>query len=306
MLFACNPTIYKKPAEDFLQGTVSLRQAYFLEHDLSNKAMLERDDVETLTAIWASKKSFTPDQINENSETMVVNRQEYLTDFEDLRELRQKAFSTVEDYAGVLVSLASNEATEGIVTELNGLIEDTQQAIALAKNFETIVDYAKHLENLVGPLGQYVGVLNEIIRLVSEVVRTRAIQDTILKSDEAIKEVLEILKTEAELARENTRKQIQETQDHLLNKYMKTRLFSKADNKHKADIAKRLADLNTIEEQINNDDVKKAFDAAIEAQDALVKCALANDPTDWMSQIRSFRKRVELIRAAVEKANENM
>ncbi len=302
-LSACNPSIYRRPSEDFLTASVSLRQAYFLEWELSNKARIERGDLEDQIAIWGAPAGVDQSGIERVTERMTARRQEDI--HQALRPLREKAFSTLEGYAGVLVSLASDEQTEAIVTELNGMVQDIQDALEAAKAIEEISGQVEKIENFTGPLVQYVGVLTEIIRLVSDMVRYQAIRQTIVRSNDSVLEILYLLKTEAIWANENARRQIKITREVLEDFIGKPR-FTDIQNTHKAAIAKRIAELKTIEEQIMSDDINTAFDAAVKAQGALVKSTLLKDPSDWAVHIRAFKKRVEDTKEAIERVTDSM
>jgi len=297
MFLGCNPSIYKRPSEDFLMASVSLRQAYFLEWELSNRARIMRGDLEDQIAIWAA-----PSGVDKSNIERVVNR---MTDrrqkdvHEDLKPLREKAFFTIEGYAGLLVNLSSNEQTETIVFELNGMVQDINDVLEQAEKIKAVSKYAKKIESFTGPLAQYVGVLNEIIRVVSDVARYRAIRQTIIRSNDSVVEILSLLKTEAVMANDNARKQIN-TAGKVLNGFLDNPGFENIHNTHRAAIAKRIAELKVIEDQILNDDINDAFVAAIKAQGALVKSTLNSDPTDWAVQIREFRIRIEDTKAAVE------
>lgn len=300
---ACTPSAYKRPSQEFLTAAVSLRQAYFMEWELSNRARIERGDMEDQIAVWTAPPGLDKTLIEPVVKRMAARRQEDI--HEALRPLREKAFSTIEGYAGILVGLASDGQTETIVTELNLMVQDIQDALEAAETIEKISGQVKKVERFTGPLAQYVGVLNEIIRLVSDVVRYQVIRQTIVRSNDTVLEILFLLKSEAVWARENARTQIRNTRDVLAD-FLEKPGFAKVQNTQKAAIARRIAELETIENHIRNDDIGAAFDAAIKAQGALVKSTLLNDPSDWAVQIRTFRKRVEDAKAAIERVADAM
>lgn len=53
-LNACNPAMYKRPAQDFQVASATLKDAYFLEWEISNKAQIERGDLDDQIQIWTS------------------------------------------------------------------------------------------------------------------------------------------------------------------------------------------------------------------------------------------------------------
>lgn len=300
---ACNPSIYRRPSEDFLSASVSLRQAYFLEWELSDRARIERGDLEDQIAVWLAPPGIDESYIEPVVMKMAERRREDI--HQALMPLREKAFSTLEGYAGVLLSLASDEQTEAIVTELNGMVQDIKGVLETAKQIENISGQVQKVESFTGPLAQYMGVLNEIIRLVSDMVRYQAIRQTIVRSNDSVLEILYLLKTEAVWARDNARTQIKNTRE-VLERFLEDPRFADVQNAQKAAIALRIAELNVIETQILNDDIKTAFDAAVKAQGALVKSTILKDPSDWALHIRAFRKRVEDTKEAIERVADAM
>jgi hypothetical protein len=300
---ACNPSVYRRPSQDFLAASGSLKEAYFLEWELSNKAFIERGDLEDQIAIWAAPKGIDKSYIEPVLEKMSTRRQEDI--HEKLRPLREEAFSVLEGYAGVLVSLSSDDQTETIVTELNGMVQDINKVLKTAKAIKKVSTHVEKIESFTGPLAQYVGVLNEIIRMVSNVVRYQAIRQTIIKSDDTVLEMLYLLKTEAVAAKDNARKEIKEARE-MLEGYLDKPVFANIHNTHKAAIAKRITTLKAIEDQIIKDDISTAFDAAVKAQGALVKSTVLKDSSVWVVQIRAFKKRVEDTKAAVEAVTSEM
>lgn len=300
---ACNPSVYRRPSEDFLTASVLLREAYFLEWELSNKALIERGDLEDQIAIWVAPAGIDKSYIEPVLKKMSTRRQEDI--HEALRPLREEAFSMLEGYAGVLVSLSSDDQTESIVTELNGMVKDINKVLEAAKAIKEVSKHVEKIESFTGPFAQYVGVLNEIIRVVSSVVRYQAIRQTIIKSDDTVLEMLSLLKTEAVLAKDNAQKEIKEARK-VLEGYLGKPVFANIHNTHKAAIAKRIAELKAIGDQIMKDDISTAFDAATKAQGALVKSTFLKDPSDWVVQIRAFKKRVEDTKAAVEAVTSEM
>jgi len=303
LISACNPSVYRKPSEDFLTASATLRQAYFLEWELSNRARIERGDLEDQIAIWVAPPGLDESFIAPVVKKMAERRQEDI--HRALRPLREKAFSTIEGYAGVLVSLSSDEQTEAIVTELNSMVEDIKGVLEAAKQIEKISGQVQKVESFTGPLVQYAGVLNEIIRLVSDTVRYQAIRQTIVRSNDSILELLYLLKTEAVWANDNARTEIKNTRQ-VLESFLQKPHFADIQNAQKAAIAQRIAQLEAIEAQIMNDDINTAFDAAVKAQGALVKSTLLNDPSNWAVQIEAFKKRVEDTKEAIERAADAM
>jgi hypothetical protein len=300
VLTACTPVVYKKPAEDFRIAAVSLKQSYFIELELSNKARIEREDLEDQIVIWKSKVKIAPSDILRISEKMAERRQKDL--HRELKPLREKAFAALEGYSQVLVSLASGEETDAIITEVNGLIKDINRVLETVGKLASLTTQSQSIAGFTGPLAQYVGVLNEVIRLASDMVRERAIIKTIGKANEPLIELLTVLKGEAVTARENTLLQMENVRQSL-SIFLNNADSQNNDNVFQAEIAKRVAEITVFEKQIMQDenDIGKAFDAAIKAQKALFQKALLNDQADWEVRIRDFRVKVQATKDALEK-----
>lgn len=310
-LSSCNPAMYKKPAEDFQVASAALRDAYFLEWDISNQAQIERGDTEDQVQIWAlssddpntSLADAIREELNRMSAQMAKRRQEDI--HEQLRPLREQAFNVLDGYASTLVSLSSDEPTERIKTELGGLAADLNSTLDAANKLSLVGDTLNKLQKYTGPLQQYVGVLNEIIGLVSSVMRERAIVETIGKSNESIIDLLGVLKEEATVAEENARRQTASAKE-IINEYMLHKKFLQASNDTKATVLKRKAELEAIELQIANQDIASVFDAAVKAQGALMEKAVLKDPGDWTIRIKRFREQVNATKRAIEKIKTEM
>lgn len=302
-LGACNPALYKKPTEDFQAASESLRDVYFLEWELSNRAQIERFDLEDQVMIWTSPAGVSTAELKRVSTKMAERRREDI--HEQLRPLREQAFAALDGYASTLVSLSSGEPTERIQSELTGLVGDIGDTLEAAKKLNLADGALSKLQKYTGPLQQYVGVLNEIISLVSDVVREQAIIDTIGKSNESIIELLSILKEEAEAAQDNALRQTKFANESI-NNFMSHAKFQQASNDTKAVILKRRAELEVIEQQIASLDIASSFEAAVKAQGALVEKAILKEPGDWTVRIKRFKEQVAATRMKIEKINSEM
>ena len=299
----CNPAVYKKPAEDFHAATVCLKQTYFLEWELSNKARIQRGDLEDQIGIWTAPGSVDKSMIQRVADRMKERQQEDI--HKNLRPLREEAFAVIEGYAEIIVNLASDEPTEVIVSEINGLTKDIDETLKAASKMKALVEYSDKITNFTGPLQQYANILTEIARLVSSAVRERAIVQTIGKSNDSIIELMSVLKEEAVAAHENAQSQIKGARNEL-ELFLGNPGLANTDNAIKAAVAKRIADLDTLEKQIEDDEIDSVFDSAIKAQGALVKKALLRDAKDWAEQIRVFKNKVAAAEEAIEKVMSEM
>lgn len=299
-LSGCNPGLYKKPAEDFRTASTALEDTYFLEWELSNRATIERGDLEDQIAIWLAPSGVSSRQIESVTARMTERRQ---TDIhEQLRPLREQAFNVMHAYANTLVSLSSDEPTQRIQSELTGLIGDVSGALEGATKLGAD---AEAVQKFAGPLQQYVGVLNEIIGLIASVLREQAIVETIGRSNESIVDLLTVLKGEAKAAEENALRQTREARVSI-ERFSQHDKFQAASNDLKATVAQRTAELKTIEQQILEQDIAALFDAAIKAQGALVEKAVLDEPGDWTLKITRFKEQVITTQTAIVKIRAEM
>lgn len=302
-LGACNPALYKRPAEDFQAASTTLRSTYFLEWEISNKAQIERRDLDDQVAIWISPAGVPTAELDKVSKKMAERRQKDI--HEQLRPLREQAFNALDGYASTLVSLSSDEPTKRIQSELSSLVKDLNGTLDAADKLNLVGSVLSKSQKFTGPLQQYVGVLNEIIGLISNVIRERAIIETIGKSNESIIDLLSILKEEAAAAEKNALRQTTSAKEDI-NGFMSHAKFQQASNNTKAAVLKRRAELEAIEHQIKNQDIASTFDAAMKAQGALVEKAMLKDPGDWTVRIKQFREQVVATKTAIEKIKSEM
>lgn len=299
----CNPAAYKIPAQNFHAGTVALKEAYFLEWDISHRATIDEGDLEDHISLWGMPDGGDASDVQRVSDEMAARR---TTDIhEGLRPLREQAFAALEGYAETLVSLASDEPTEAIVSELNGLVQDINDVLTIVSKTESLKRHADKVEAYVGPLQQYLDVLTEVLRLVSGIIRERAIIQTIGQSNDSVLALLSVLKSEAIMARENTYFQI-ETAREALDTFLASPPGQNVTNATKATIAEKIAGLQALEDRIRQSRTEEAFDLAVEAQGALIKKAVLKNPTDWAIQIRQFREKVAAIKRTLETIDSEM
>lgn len=302
-LGACNPALYKRPAEDFQVASATLRDTYFLEWEISNQAQIERGDIEDQVQIWTSPAGVPTAELDRVSTKMAERRKEDI--HEQLRPLREQAFNAIDAYASALVSLSSDEPTERIQSELSSFVKDINDTLDAANKLNLVGSALSKSQKFTGPLQQYVGVLNEVIGFVSNVIRERAIIETIGKSNESIIDFLSILKKEAAAAEKNALRQTAFAKESI-NDFMSHAKFQQASNDTKAVVLKRKAELEAIEHQIANQDIASTFDAAMKAQGALVEKAMLKDPGDWTVRIKRFREQVAATKTAIEKIKSEM
>ncbi len=302
-LNACNPALYKRPTQDFQAASTTLKDVYFLEWEISNKSQIERGDIDDQIQIWTSPAGVHTAQLERVSTKMAERRQKDI--HEQLRPLREQAFNALDGYASTLVSLSSDEPTERIQSELSNLIKDLNGTLDAAGKLNLVGDALSKLQEFTGPLQQYVSVLKEIIGIASNILRERAIIETIGKSNEPIIELLNILKEEAIAAKENAFRQTNSAKRGIED-FMSHAKFQQASNDTKAAVLKRKAEIEVIEQQIASQDIAFAFDAAMKAQGALVEKAMLKNPGDWTIRIKRFREQVVATKTAIEKIKSEM
>ena len=114
-------------------------------------------------------------------------------------------------------------------------------------------------------------------------VREKAIRQTIVSADPRVRELLGLLKQEAVWARREAVHQSGLAQDSISG--FLERNGNQMDPSTRAVVTSRL---------------EAAFDAALEAQAALVRKAALRDQDDWIVRIKSFRAQVAAAKASLE------
>jgi hypothetical protein len=297
ILSACSPTIYKRPALDFQAASITLKETYLSELRISNQAQIESGDIEDQVALLTSPVGVAKADLEKVSKRMTDRRSEDL--HEKLLPLRLQVFNALDVYASTLISLSSDEPTQRIQTELNGLVTDIDKTVKAVEKLGLLDDALKKANELTGPLADYVKVLNHIIGIISDILRERAIIETIGQSNDSIVKLLNILKGEANAARKNALDKTKESIEDL-NRYISHKKFETANNGTKLTVLKRKAELEVLSQKISKINIGAAFDSAHEAQAALVKKAMLKDPGDWQMKIKQFRKKVMDTKAEID------
>ena len=297
---ACNPSAYTRPAQDFLAATDTLEQIYFLEWDISGKATVELGDLEDQFAIWGAPAGVSAEQIERVAARMQQRRSEDIHG--ELRPLREQAFAALKGYADTLAALSSDAPTGEITGELRGLVDDMSGIVARAGELSADIS---RVRRFTGPLEQYVNILNELITLVSDIMREKAIVATIVKSNRPVNELLGILREEALFAERNADEKLGSS-SAMLDRFINSDQFANASNLDKANIAARRAGLGVLREQMERVEIEETFTLALEAQGALLNKAVLDDPGEWSRKIAEFRNRVERSRIVIETIRADM
>lgn len=298
----CAPNAYKAPAEEFLTGTRALREIYFAEWDIANRASIQRADLDDQVVIWAAPPAVAnSDEIAKVREKMAKRRTEDMHG--QLRPLREQAFAVLEGYASTILALASDESTASLVSELNGLADDIQTTVKAAGQLKLAADTARRAATFLGPLQSYVQVLNEIVKVVSSILRENAIRETIGRSNAPIVELLNVLKAEALLAKERAELQMKAARSRA-DSFVKHPGFADMAPTVKTTLAREGASLDALAERYAAVDVEGAFSAALRAQQALVETAVVGDIGDLLRRMQLFQAQVERVRQAVNNLQE--
>lgn len=302
LLAGCAPIAYKAPAEEFLAGTRSLREIYFAEWDIANKARIQRADLDDEVVIWSAPPAVANSaEIAKLRERMAKRRIEDI--HAQLRPLREQAFAVLEGYANTILGLASDEPTASLVNELNGLAGDIQSTVKAAGQLKLAGEAAAKAAAFLGPLQSYVQVLNEIIKGISSVIRENAIRQTIGRSNAPIMELLNVLKAEALLAKARAESELKEARNRA-DSFAKHPAFATMAPNVKTELARAGASLDALAQRYAAVDIEGAFSAALRAQRALVETAVVGNVDDLLERMRTFKAQVEKVRQAVSELQE--
>jgi hypothetical protein len=295
----CAPNAYKAPAEQFLAGTKSLREIYFVEWDIANKARIQRADLDDQVVIWTAPPAVANSaEIIKLRDRMAKRRIEDIHD--QLRPLREQAFAVLEGYANTILGLASDESTASLINELNGLAGDIQSTVKAAGQLKLARDAAARAAAFLGPLQSYVQVLTEIVKGISAIVRESAIRQTIGRSNESIMELLNVLKAEALLAKARAESELKEARSRA-DSFAKHPAFATMAANVKTELAREGASMDALAQRYAAVDIEGAFSAALRAQQALVETAVVGNVEDLLERMRMFKTQVEKVRQAVNK-----
>lgn len=298
LLAGCSPAIYQKPLEDFRAANLSVREAYFLQLDQARDARASHDVLLEETVLWQPDRELAAADLEDIARRVAEIRNEPLLP-PDTRNLREAAFRAIDGYAGTLVALASDDDTQGIVTELNALVGDINGVLENARNLGLVSNAASRAKEFAGPLSSIAGALGTIAEIVSGVVRERAIRQTVVSADARVRELLGLLKGEAVWARREAVRQSGLARDRIRG--FIERNGDALDSATRATVTGRAERIYTLASAMEDQQgLEAAFDAAIEAQAALVRKAALKDQEDWILRIQSFRAQVTAAKASLE------
>lgn len=298
LLLGCTPAIYQKPLQDFRQANLTVRDAYFLQVDQARKARASHDALLEETVLWQPGRELAAADLEDIARTVAEIRNEPLLP-EDTRELREAAFRAIDGYAGTLVALAADDDTQGIVTELNALVGDINGVLDSARNLGLVSDAASRAKEFAGPLSSIAGALGTIAEIVSGVVRERAIRQTIVSADARVRELLSLLKQEAVWARREAVRQSGLARDSIQG--FLERNGDALDPSTRALVTGRAERIYAFASAMEDQQgLGAVFDAALEAQAALVRKAALRDQDDWIVRIKFFRAQVTAAKASLE------
>ncbi len=296
-LAACDPGVYKKPVQDFRSANEQLRQAYFLQLEIAREAMLQHFSVQRKRLLWGNPNLKGDPSAAERVADAIAKERERALLNKDLVALRNRAFDTIDAYAGVLLALASDEDTNAIAADLQGLVGDLQQFLNVAKEVQGVSDLATKGAAWIGPLGAAVSAFNEILKLVSAVTRSVAIRDTIVTADPAIQELLSVLGEEAAYARTEAQSKYAAAAQ-ALQKQLKAGVVDDAAAREISDMLGLVA--AKARQLEGPDGLKQAFESAREAQAGLVRRAAKPDYNELLGQVRAFKVQVIAVRQALQ------
>lgn len=299
----CTPSAYKAPAEEFLAGTRSLREIYFAEWDIANKARIQRADLDDQVVIWTAPPAVANGtEIARLRERMAKRRTEDVHD--QLRPLREQAFAVLEGYGSTILGLASDESTESLVSELNGLAGDVQATVRAAGQLKLAADAAARAASFLGPLQSYVQVVNELVRGISSVLREQAIHETIGRSNRPIVDLLNVLKTEALLAKARAESELKAAR-HRADSFVRHPAFADMAPNVKTTLARDAAKLDALAARYAAVDIDGAFTSALQAQQALVEAAVIGNIEDLRRRMQTFQVQVEKVRQTISQIRES-
>jgi len=298
------PRDFLIPANNLRVATEDLQDVYFLELDISNKARIERGDLEDQIDIWSSfGDEIDVAFLKEMSGKMIARRR---TDVpEEIIVLRRQSFAALDGYAFILSSLASETPKLRLKYEINifkGTIQDTLSSV---EGIPSDSEYFNKIKQFKGVLEVYVGVLTEITEIISRVEFEPAIRETIGTASESIITLLRILKQEAVFAETNAIDEIQKS-EKILEDYLRSNEFKNASDTLQANLILKIAEFEILQEEIKKQNIAAAFDAALKAQYSLLETRRIPPTNDWTEGVINFRATLAPLKKSIEKINASM
>ena len=296
-LWACNPRIYRKPLEDFKQANADMREAYFLQLEIAKEAEIEKFVTNKKRVLWGkSSTQLESEYFQRTADEIAKKRTEAIIN-EEVLKLRRKAFEVLDSYVGALLALSSDEDTDEIAIEIKGFVSDIEIVVEHANTLKHVSDFAGKVSEWTGPLSIAARAFTEIAKLVSRAVREKAIRDTIVEADSAIRELIRVLRSEAQIAQDEARTKYRSIEASLRKGLRKGVVDAAA----RRELLEYLAAKSATKKKLDDaDDIARTFDLALEAQVALVKKAAKPEYADWLEHIRAFKTQVSWTKAALQ------
>lgn len=301
MLGACAPTFYQRPVENFEASTQGARKVYFSQLKSGHESFLVRQEIKLKLDILTDEKyNYDSENYIDQKDKIANLKSEDSIPKESLK-IRQGAFEVLEYYGKTLQTLASDEKTDALKTELSGLSEDLGGLLKTTEKLTAINEGFKFLQPVaqwVGPLGSAVEIINGLVDLASDYFREKAIKQAILKSDATIKELLTLFQDEAMNAATFQKNNYEET----LRECKETKKISSFPGSAEEFIAHDFC--FGVEIKIRQlpkiDELEEVFKLVRQSQSELKKLAEGGDFDDIVERIRHFKNRIEYIKTKFE------
>ena len=265
---ACSPTAFQRPLGDFKSGVQASREVYFEQLKAHKKSELKLFTVQRRLA--RSWRRNAPGMTREIADE-IAKRQAQPVINPDSFVIRERAFGIVIFYSDTLLALASNEDTKKLVAEIRGFKDDTLKLVDTAKK---LFNAGKILANFAGPFGAAVDALEQIVRIVSQALRERAIRQAIVAADPMIQDLFRTLGEEGYLTQVRTQENY-ERLIALLDRVIAQDNFNDIAAKEANQVRLQLGDLTEVFRkarkavQVANNYAGKAKETLTEVKDVL-------------------------------------
>jgi hypothetical protein len=298
------PRDFLIPANNLKVATEDLQDVYFLELEISNKARIERGDLEDQIDIWSSfGDEIDVAFLQEMSGKMVARRR--LVVPEEISILRRQSFAALDGYASILASLASETPKLRLKYEINIFKGSIQDTLSSVEGIPSDSEYFNKIKQFSEALEVYVGVLTEITDIISRVEFEPALRETIGTASESIISLLRILKQEAVFAEASAIEEIQKS-EQILEDYLKSNKFKNASDTLQANLIIKIAEFEILQDEIKKQNVAEAFDAALRAQYSLMETRRIPPTNNWTEGVIKFRAKLTPLKKSIERINASM
>jgi hypothetical protein len=301
ILGACAPTKYQKPVENFNSTTAGSKKIYFDQLKSSHESFTDRYEMKLkLDMITDDDYDYEGEFYIEDKEKILGMAKSTSIPIASL-EIRDRAFKILEYYGKTLKTLASDEKTEALKTELTGLSEDTAKFLNTVEGLSDLSESFSFLESIsdwAGPIGDAVTVINKVVEIISDYYREKALKEAIITTHPMVEDLVGLFRKEAvtaaEMRENNYFQMVRECRGTLTQ-------IKKLDAASKYLIHNICNEIEVIQVKlIDPGELEKPFTLVIDSHREMKKMADGGPFDEMLEKVREFQQKLEVIKTKFE------